>query len=235
MPALLLAAFVMGMLGSFHCIGMCGPLALSLPLQKDDFWSKMVGSLLYNAGRIITYSFFGLILGIIGNSVALFGYQQMLSVTLGAFILVMVLSPRKFSAWERNDLVISFFQRIRAAIGRLFASRSRSALLSIGLLNGLLPCGLVYMALAGAVAAGSILHAIVFMVFFGLGTLPVMWSIAFFGNFVSISMRQRIRRAYPLMMILLASLLILRGLGLGIPYLSPVISPNGSLAQHCAA
>ena len=121
-------------------------------------------------------------------------------------------------------MVLKYFEKLRSAIGQLFFKKNNSSLFSIGLLNGLLPCGLVYMAAAGAVATGNIISSIFFMAFFGLGTLPVMWSVAFFGNFISINIRQSIRKAYPYMMMLMACLLILRGLGLGIPYVSPEVA-----------
>jgi uncharacterized protein len=78
MIQLVIAAFAMGMVGSFHCIGMCGPIALSLPLKKESSWGKFSGAILYNLGRITTYIAFGLVFGLLGKSVALFGYQQWL-------------------------------------------------------------------------------------------------------------------------------------------------------------
>lgn len=130
---------------------------------------------------------------------------------------------------------MAFFEKIRAALGQLFFKKNYSSLFSIGLLNGLLPCGLVYMAAAGAVATGDVVNSVLFMAFFGLGTLPVMWSVAFFGNYVSIGLRQKIRKAYPYMMALMACLLILRGLGLGIPYVSPTVNPHSGAMQQCIA
>lgn len=225
----------MGLLGSFHCVGMCGPLALSLPINSDSFWSKFSGALLYNAGRIVTYSLFGLVFGAIGKSVALFGYQQWLSVILGVLIIVFVILPKRVSSFSGNNYVMQFFEKIRAALGQLFFKKNNASLFSIGLLNGLLPCGLVYMAAAGAVATGDIANSVIFMAFFGLGTLPVMWSVAFFGNYVSIGIRQKIRKAYPYMMMLMACLLILRGMGLGIPYVSPKADTTEKVVQGCCA
>ncbi|MGF2412772.1 sulfite exporter TauE/SafE family protein [Ferruginibacter sp.] len=235
MIQLIIAAFAMGLLGSFHCVGMCGPLALSLPINSDSFWSKFSGALLYNAGRIVTYSLFGLVFGAIGKSVALFGYQQWLSVILGVLIIVFVILPKRVSSFSGNNYVMQFFEKIRAALGQLFFKKNNASLFSIGLLNGLLPCGLVYMAAAGAVATGDIANSVIFMAFFGLGTLPVMWSVAFFGNYVSIGIRQKIRKAYPYMMMLMACLLILRGMGLGIPYVSPKADTTEKVVQGCCA
>lgn len=231
MSQLLITAFMMGLLGSFHCVGMCGPIALSLPLKRDSDWAKFSGALFYNSGRIVTYALFGLIFGLIGKSVALFGYQQWLSVILGVLILFFIFLPKRFASFQHQNFILTFFQKLRTALGRLFSKKNFSSLFSIGLLNGLLPCGLVYMAAAVAVSAGDVLNSIAFMAFFGLGTLPMMWSIAFFGNYVSVSIRQKIRKAYPYMMTLVACLLILRGMGLGIPYISPMVEKR--VVQNC--
>ncbi|MDQ2862912.1 MAG: sulfite exporter TauE/SafE family protein [Bacteroidota bacterium] len=221
MLQIIITAFLMGMLGSFHCIGMCGPIALSLPLQNDNALQKISGALLYNFGRVVTYSLFGLLFGFIGKSFALFGFQQWLSVILGVVIILFIILPKRLSFFKTNNSLLKFFGKLRSALGKLFAQKNFSSLFSIGLLNGLLPCGLVYMAAAVAVVSGDVINSMMFMAFFGLGTLPMMWGIAFFGNYVSISIRQKIRKAYPYMMTLLACLLILRGMGLGIPYVSP--------------
>lgn len=235
MIQLIIAAFTIGLLGSFHCVGMCGPLALSLPLNDNSVWSKFSGGLLYNAGRIATYSLFGLVFGIIGKSIALFGFQQWLSVILGILIIVFVILPKRVAFLNNNNFVTKYFEKLRSTLGKLFSRKNYSSLFSIGLLNGLLPCGLVYMAAAGAVATGNILNSVFFMAFFGLGTLPMMWSIAFFGNYVGIGLRQKIRKAYPYIMTLMACLLILRGMGLGIPYVSPKLDIEKKEVHGCCA
>ena len=235
MIELVLAAFSIGILGSFHCVGMCGPLALSLPLNNNSAWSKFSGALIYNAGRIVTYSSFGLVFGAIGKTFALFGFQQWVSVILGVLIIVLMILPKRIKAWQSQRSGIWFFEKVRSLLGRLFLQKNHASLFLIGLLNGVLPCGLVYMAAAGAVAAGSITKSVLFMAFFGLGTLPVMWSVAFLGNYVSLGIRQKIRRAYPYMMMLMACLLILRGMGLGIPYVSPKIKAEKAQAIECCA
>ncbi len=235
MSQLIFAAFTMGLLGSFHCVGMCGPLALSLPINNDRPSARFSGVLLYNTGRILTYSIFGLIFGLIGKSAAFFGFQQWLSIILGLLIIYFVVLPKRFSIFNNKSFVLPFFEKIRSSLGELFFRKNYSSLFFIGILNGLLPCGLVYMAAAGAVATGEVPGSILFMAFFGLGTLPMMWSIAFFGNYVSISIRQKIRRAYPYLVTFMACLLILRGLGLGIPYLSPEMKKEKANMIECCA
>lgn len=235
MIQLILAAFTMGLLGSFHCVGMCGPLALSLPLNSNSIWAKFSGALLYNTGRIITYSVFGLLFGIIGKSAAMFGFQQWFSILLGVLIIFLVVLPKRIPVLNNENFITAFFKKIRLGLGDLFFRKGYSSLFTIGILNGLLPCGLVYMAAAGAVATGEVSSSVLFMVFFGLGTLPIMWSLAFLGNYVSIGLRQRIRKAYPYLMMLMGCLLILRGMGLGIPYVSPEMKTEKRNIIECCA
>lgn len=221
---LLISAFALGILGSFHCIGMCGPLALSLPINTENYFQKVYGVLIYNLGRVFTYSLFGAFLGIIGESFSFFGWQQKLSIILGLLIIFVVIFSKKINQISSTHFFLnSFLGNIRYQLSLLFNSKKTSSLFFIGLLNGLLPCGLVYIAAAGSIAAGNIFSGILFMIFFGLGTVPVMWSVAFFGSWLNVKFRQQIRKSFPIVMLLIGSLLLVRGLGIGIPYLSPKI------------
>lgn len=233
MIQLLIAAFTMGMLGSFHCVGMCGPLALSLPLKSNSAIDKFTGALLYNVGRIITYAAFGILFGAVGKSLSLFGFQQWLSIIIGIVILVFIILPKRLLLFQQHNVLLRILEQIRLYLGNLFLQKNNTSLFSIGLLNGLLPCGLVYMAAAGSIATMDITRGVLFMVFFGLGTLPIMWSIAFFGNYIGVSIRIKIRKVYPYMMMLMACLLILRGLGLGIPYVSPKVEVKTQSVKGC--
>jgi len=233
---LFFAAFMIGIVGSFHCVGMCGPLALSLPLSHNSIAEKFSGALIYNVGRVVTYSALGLIFGLIGQTASLFGFQQWLSIIAGVLILLFILLPKKYKIQANSSKYINgFFVRLRLELGRLFVQKNNSSLFIIGLLNGLLPCGLVYMAVAGAIGAGTVTDSIIFMAAFGSGTLPVMLCAAFFGNYMGISLRQKIRRAYPYMMALVGCLLILRGMGMGIPYVSPRMNTEKNIVHGCCA
>jgi uncharacterized protein len=222
MIAVIITGFVIGIMGAFHCVGMCGPLALSLPFGNNSIGEKIYGVSIYNLGRIASYTLLGIIFGIIGQSVSLFGWQQMLSIIMGALIIVfMLLSKRTVNSLLLNKIGSSFFNKIRNGMSKMIHKRHRSSLVIIGLLNGLLPCGLVYLAIAGSVATGSIIKSALFMASFGAGTLPVMWTVAFMGNSIGAGIRRKIRSAYPVFMIIMGSILIVRGLGLNIPYVSP--------------
>lgn len=229
-------AFTMGAVGSFHCVGMCGPLALALPISGSSFLARVGGTFVYNAGRIATYSVMGLLLGLIGKTAAVFGIQQWLSLVAGALILLFIIFPKLSKRQGKvTGMSIQLVSFLRLKLGGLLNSRRQSSVFIIGLLNGFLPCGLVYMAIAGALAAGSVGNSMFFMAAFGLGTLPVMWSIAFFGNSIGLALRQKIRRLYPYMAGVMACLLILRGLGLGIPYVSPKWDSGKTVMVECAA
>jgi uncharacterized protein len=214
----LFAGFLIGLLGSFHCIGMCGPIALALPKSN----SMLLSRALYNVGRIVTYSLLGLLFGILGSRLEMFGLQQVISISLGILILLLVVTPRKYRV--KISIKLGLYKIIgvlKSALSGLFKSHSNISMLSIGILNGLLPCGFVYIGITGAIAIGSPMESMMFMVMFGLGTLPVMLGASILGGFVNISLRQKLTKFVPIFSIILAVIFILRGLNLGVPYLSP--------------
>lgn len=215
------AGMMLGALGSLHCVGMCGPIALSLPVVNTSYFSKYLGALLYNLGRVATYATLGVVFGFIGESLVWLGFQQWLSIALGVLLLLIVLLPKSIT--RRIQFFPGVMGSVRGGIGKLFQTRSYSSLFTIGLLNGLLPCGLVYMAIAGAIATASVVQSSVWMAAFGLGTLPMMWVIAMVGSNLKLRFRSSVRKLYPYMIAVMACLLIVRGMGLGIPYVSPAI------------
>ena len=229
-----LAAITMGMIGSFHCIGMCGPIAFALPLNNDSSLAKFFGSLLYNIGRITTYSSIGFLFGLAGKGLSIIGFQQGLSILLGASILIILLLAKLGTVKLNVPAIFSTVGAgIRNVVGKLFLKKNFGALYLIGLLNGLLPCGLIYMAVAGAVATADPVKSALFMAAFGAGTLPVMWAVSFFGNFINMEVRKKIRNMYPYVMLVMACLLILRGMGLGIGMISPATGGDKKDTIEC--
>ncbi|MEO6406062.1 MAG: sulfite exporter TauE/SafE family protein [Ferruginibacter sp.] len=218
----LLTALVMGAIGSMHCVGMCGPLALMLPFQQLTLQARFISALLYNIGRMITYGVLGLIAGSIAHTAVFFGYQQWLSITAGLLILCFVWMPRISISNAAARTTNSLMSEFRNLLSRFFTRQGYSSSLFTGMLNGLMPCGLVYMALAGAMSTGTVYQSGLFMMVFGMGTLPAMWALIFFGNTISVNVRQQLRKWYPVLMSLAACMLIIRGMGLNIPYLSPL-------------
>lgn len=216
------SAFMIGLVGSFHCIGMCGPIALALPVQSNQRFKLVLGRILYNTGRAFTYAFIGVFFGLIGQSLSLAGLQQSISIVAGVLILLMVLLPSSYA--QRMYLLkpaYGFTNFLKQKFGLLLKKKSVASTFLIGLLNGFLPCGLVYLAVAGAVAMGNALEGAAYMFLFGLGTIPVMLAVSLAGNFIGLNVRKRINKVIPAFMIALAFLFILRGMNLGIPYISP--------------
>lgn len=229
----IIPALTLGFLGSFHCIGMCGPIALSLPINNSSFFHKISHLLLYNFGRTFTYSVLGLIFGIIGQTFELFGFQQYLSIAIGVLILLSVFFTSGFAAKQKITSGIYIKMTvIKTALAKLFQKKGWMSIFSIGLLNGLLPCGLVYMGIAGALASGSYVNGALFMAVFGSATIPVMLSLSLFGNIISLKFRQSVKNMVPIVLSFMAVLLILRGLNLGIPYLSPKINSTNNTKIH---
>ncbi|MDP1745823.1 MAG: sulfite exporter TauE/SafE family protein [Bacteroidota bacterium] len=227
-------AITLGFLGSFHCVGMCGPIALALPLNRESLFSKVTGALLYNTGRVFMYALLGGLFGLIGQSIIIAGYQQSLSITLGITVLIMILLPNKLANKFRFlSFTYSFIGKVKQKLKTLFKQNSFSSLFFIGTLNALLPCGLVYLGIAGAIAAGSLLQGSIFMAVFGFGTVPAMLTVALISSSININFRKKINKAVPVFAASMALLLILRGMNLGIPYISPEMSVTKPECTKC--
>ncbi|MDP2336163.1 MAG: sulfite exporter TauE/SafE family protein [Bacteroidota bacterium] len=211
-----------GLIGSFHCIGMCGPIVVALPLKKHNLTSKIAGAILYNSGRVLTYSILGILFGLLGRGIHLAGFQQLISVLLGAAMIMSVLFPFFFrKRITISSLFTGFASRLILRLKKLFTDRSYFSLLMIGLLNGLLPCGLVYVAIAGAINSGTVFSGAIFMMFFGLGTVPLLMLATLASDAISHRIRLKMQKVVPYFIFMLGVLFILRGMSLGIPYISP--------------
>ena len=217
-----ISALVIGLVGSIHCAGMCGPIAIALPLHGQNMLQKMLGGVLYNLGRTFTYGVMGILFGWVGQGLEMIGFQQRVSVIMGAIMVLSVLFPSLFKNQYRLDRSwFSWIGKLKSSFGRLLNVRSFGSLFFIGMLNGLLPCGLVYMAIAGAIGTGSVMGGSLYMVLFGLGTIPMLLAISMAGNLMNIQVRNRINKLIPALVIVVGILFMLRGLNLGIKFLSP--------------
>lgn len=214
-------AFMIGLLGSIHCIGMCGPLAFAVPSFSRGWLLLFADKLSYQLGRIVAYCILGVIMGLIGRQVLLLGFQQGLSLFSGALILLAACS-RIF----KLSLLKSSPAFLLRPFNKLFsyALKHQAGHLIIGIVNGFLPCGFVYLALAGAVNTGSVATSVSYMFWFGTGTVPLMLAATVSVGFMSNLLRKRINTIIPFMMLILGFWFILRGLELNIPYLSPARS-----------
>lgn len=222
-------AFLLGLIGSLHCAGMCGPLALALPPAGDTPPAYVLGRITYNAGRIITYCVLGIVFGLAGYTLLMAGLQRWVSITLGVALLLGLFASRRLALAQP---VTSAVNLLKSSMSQLLRRRSISSLAVLGLLNGLLPCGLVYVACAGAAATGGILAGATYMTVFGIGTVPMMLTISLSSKLVPATRRLKLVKTIPVCVFLLGTLLILRGMSLGIPYLSPDLSATGPSCCH---
>lgn len=216
------SAFIVGLIGSVHCIGMCGPIAFAIPFSGDNRIKFFLSRILYNFGRIVTYSFFGLIFGYLGSRVILYGLQQDVSIVIGALIILYVLIPRRIkNKISATSYYMKIVGSIRGYFNKLIQKKSYSSYLGIGIINGFLPCGFVYVGIAGAISTGSGLSGAAYMMLFGLGTFPIMFAATFLGSAINLNIRKKINKLIPALALILGLLFVLRGMNLGIPYISP--------------
>ncbi len=231
----MIAGFTLGAAGSLHCVGMCGPLSLALPVHYLSNTKKFFSLLLYQFGRIITYSIIGLLFGLAGRRIYISGYQQWFSIGMG--ILVLTLAFLYFL--QQKTIHLKFLNRfyffVQQQISRLLKSTSGpSGFLLLGMANGLLPCGMIYIALATTLSFTEVVQSVSFMAMFGAGTLPAMMLVGYAGQLIKPNWRNSLQKLVPVFISLMGVLLILRGMNLGIPFISPDLpfSPGAAVVCH---
>jgi sulfite exporter TauE/SafE len=201
---------------------MCGPIAMMLPVDRNNQAKKTSQIITYHLGRLTAYATIGLVFGLLGKGLFLAGIQQKLSIFIGIAMIAIILIPEKvFSKYNFSKPVFKLISKIKSTLGSQFKNKSYKSLFTIGLLNGFLPCGMVYVALFGAIATQSATLGVLYMVLFGLGTVPMMSSVVYLNSFLTIPVRNKIQKFIPYVAVIIGILFIFRGLGLGIPYLSP--------------
>ena len=211
-------AFFIGLLGSLHCIGMCGPLAFAVPVRQPGWWSMIWNKLLYQMGRIASYTMLGALVGLLGKQIWQAGFQQGVSIVTGLLILTAGLSKIL-----KINLLKGSPTFLLKPINNLFsyAFQHKANHLIVGMINGILPCGFVYLALAGAINTENIRESMGYMFWFGVGTTPLMFAATIIVGFSGMPFRKRLNKFVPYMMLLLGVWFFMRGLELNIPYLSP--------------
>ena len=229
---LIISAMALGALSSFHCVGMCGAIAFSLPTNYLSPAKKLGGILLYNSGRISIYSLLGLSFGLAGKQISVAGFQQTFSIIAGLVILAVVLQ----TIFKKSIIHIKAFDRFNYKIQKFIAAyiqkRKLYGMFLLGAANGLLPCGMVYLAVTGALASGSITGGMLFMAAFGFGTFPAMFTLSWFGFVISITARNTMKKMVPYFVVVMAVLLILRGMGLGMSHAGSFM-PNHDTIISC--
>jgi hypothetical protein len=222
-------------MGSLHCVGMCGPIAFMLPVDQSNNYKKFGQIFIYHFGRLMAYGIIGLVFGFLGKGLSIFGAQQKLSIAIGVLMILLVLIPYKtFNKYNLSKPIYKVISKVKNQLGKELKKKSPDTFLTIGFLNGFLPCGLVYMALFGAIAMGNALQGSLYMMLFGLGTVPLMTTAIYFSGLLKGGIRHKVQKAIPVFVVIIGLLFILRGLGLGIPYVSPApIKQLASSAIEC--
>jgi len=201
---------------------MCGPIAMMLPVDRNNPTKKALQILLYHTGRLTSYALLGLLFGLLGRGLYVAGIQQQISIVMGVLMIVLVIVPEKvFARYNFSRPIYNFISRAKISLGRQFKRKSPDALFTIGVLNGLLPCGLVYAALFGAIAMQSVTFSISYMLLYGLGTIPLMSAVVYVSNFLSLPFRNKLQKIVPIVTVIMGLLFVLRGMGLDIAYISP--------------
>lgn len=219
---MLYTALIFGLISSFHCVGMCGPIAMMLPVDRTNEAKKILQILTYHVGKLTAYGALGLVFGLLGKSFYVAGWQQQMSIILGILMITVAIVPEKvFARYNFSKPVYKIISNVKSNLGKQFKSKSYSSLFTIGLLNGFLPCGMVYVAIFGAIAMQSVSFGVLYMLLFGVGTIPMLTVVVYVSQFLSFSFRNTLQKVIPIVAIAIGMLFIIRGLGLDIPYVSP--------------
>ena len=219
---MLFSALFFGLISSLHCIGMCGPIAMMIPVDHKNPTKKALQILTYHLGRLTAYALLGLAFGLLGKGLFIAGFQQNISIAVGVLMIIIAIVPEKvFARYNFSKPIYKVISSIKSSLGNQFKRKTFDALFSIGFLNGLLPCGLVYAALFGAIAMQNEVLGVAYMLLYGIGTIPLMSIVVYASGFMSVPLRSILQRIIPIITIGIGILFILRGLSLGIPFISP--------------
>ncbi len=219
---MLYTALIFGLISSLHCIGMCGPIAMMLPVDHTNPTKKAMQIILYHLGRLTSYGILGLLFGLLGRGFYMAGIQQQLSIAVGVGMILLAIVPERVLArYNFSKPVYRLISKIKSSLGQQFKRKTPDALFTIGLFNGLLPCGLVYAALFGAIAMQNVTFGVAYMILYGLGTVPMMSAVVYASSLLSMPFRNKLQKAVPIITVIIGVLFVLRGMGLDIAYISP--------------
>lgn len=168
------ASFIIGLLGSWHCIGMCGPIALMIPGSKGK--NRLLSISLYHGGKLLTYMLIGSFFGLVPALTNSFFVQAIITIFVGIVMLLIAGMPLILNSIEKFGFTkFQKFFKLKTKLAKLIKTDKIEFSFYIGVLNGFIPCGLVYFAALGAISQPTFVSSILFMLFFGLGTIPLMF------------------------------------------------------------
>lgn len=218
MTGVIWAGFIFGLVGSTHCVGMCGPIALLIPVKGAQRFKLIVEILQYHLGRIGMYATLGLLIGLLNKGLWLVGIQNKLSIVIGLVLLIAaLLNGLKYSFNVTLPGYQQLMNWVKGQINQLLSGKQPLRLVLLGWLNGLLPCGLVYIALTGAFATTSLSDGVLYMAAFGIGTLPLMSLVSVSGKLLSTKWRGWIIKLTPFILLIMGAYFIYRGMKIDLP------------------
>ncbi|MFM7023724.1 MAG: sulfite exporter TauE/SafE family protein [Flavobacteriales bacterium] len=227
---LLLTAILLGLASSLHCVGMCGPIVMNVPFLSFGN-NKFFAIALYHAGRIFVYALLGIFSGSIATALSFAGLQQWISILAGGFLLLLFFIPKIKNVMEKK--LTAPVNRIYGTFSKYFFQPTYSSVALMGAVNGILPCGMVYAALTASTAGGSVPESMLYMAFFGIGTLPLLLACSAGLSFLGTSFRNQFRKWAPYGTLVIGILFVLRGMNLGIPYVSPHFEEKTKTVNCC--
>jgi sulfite exporter TauE/SafE len=203
-----LTAIVMGLMSGGHCIGMCGPLVLALPVDATSHWRSVLFRIVYNSGRITVYAGMGAVVGLTAAGLELKLLQKHVAHIAGAILIT--ISVLQLLPFFQLNILSALHARVSAAMRRVTPREGVWRFWFLGMVNGFLPCGMVAAALIAALSLGEIPGAVFYMLLFGLGTFPLMLAASLFGVYLSPKVRRSLAVVGPLYGIALGVLLVVR-------------------------
>ncbi len=212
-------AFTLGLFGSIHCVGMCGPLAFSLlPGINERSLHAVKKAVGYNFGRVFSYSTLGFITGMFGGALNFSGLQKPLGIAVGVFLILLFLFSLDIEKFLfKSPIYSKFFSNYSSFFSNQFKGLIRQNSFFIGILNGFIPCGLVYLALAGALSSGNAFKGAQFMMFFGLGTFPAMFALLTSVSFLDFKRKIQFKRILSVLQLFVGIFIIYRAINTNIP------------------
>lgn len=221
-----------GFLGSWHCLGMCGPLAMALPYRDSGMWARGIKSLLYSSGRTISYVALGLVFGLISEHFLIVEWQRTLSIVLGVIVLFFLFFPYFYHKFTLSVDNTFFVARVKRGVVQQFKRRGLLSFLVAGMLNGWIPCAMVYMAAVIALGSNSTLDAVYIMLGFGMGTWPAMIFLSLLRSLVRVPQFSFKVLSAPLMVVF-GVLMIWRGIVAEMPNIEPMGPLNPASLTIC--
>lgn len=228
--------FVVGLITSLHCVAMCGGINLSQCVgynkgEASDGFSKLKPSLLYNTGRVISYTIIGGIVGALGSVVSFSGAAKgAVTILSGVFMVIMGLNMLNIFPWLRkiNPRMPRFFGN------KIHSGKGERSPFYVGLLNGLMPCGPLQAMQIYALGTGSFVGGAGAMFFFSLGTVPLMFGFGALSSILSGKFTHKMMKVSAVLVMFLGIIMLNRGLslsGISVGNVAYASSATGSVAK----